>query len=302
MLRRSIVINMEKDLLVTLEENFSRFSKGHKLIASYVLEHFDKSAFMTASKLGQTVGVSESTVVRFAIELGFEGYPGFQKALQDLMRNKLTSFQRIDVTSDQIGEDDILEKVLSLDIDRIRGTLNECSKKDFYEAVDKIVSAHSIYVIGNRSSAALASFTAYYLNLIFPYVKLVRSSSTSEMFEQILRVDKKDVAIGFSFPRYSKQTLNALKYAHDNGAGVIAFTDSKNSPLVKYADNVLIAQSDMASFVDSLVAPLSLINALIVAVSMRNRENREKLSNNFKKLEEIWEKYDVYEKSDSDDN
>lgn len=286
---------MDKDLLLTLEENLPRFSKGHKLIAHYVLEHFDKSAFMTASKLGQTVGVSESTVVRFAIELGFDGYPGFQKALQDLMRNKLTSFQRIDVTSDQIGEDDILEKVLSLDIDRIRGTLNECSKKDFYQAVDRIVNANSIYVIGTRSSSALASFTAYYLNLIFPYVKLVRSSSTSEMFEQILRIDSKDVVIGFSFPRYSKQTLNALKYAHDSGAGVIAFTDSKNSPLVKYADNVLIAQSDMASFVDSLVAPLSLINALIVAVSMNKKE---KLSSNFKKLEDIWEKYDVYEKSD----
>ena len=286
---------MEKDLLVTIEEGFSKLSKGHKLIARYVLEHFDKSAFMTASKLGQTVGVSESTVVRFAIELGFDGYPDFQKALQDVMRNKLTSFQRIDVTSGQIGEDDILEKVLSLDIDRIRGTLNECSKKDFYEAVDRIVTANTIYVIGTRSSAALASFTSYYLNLIFPYVKLVRPSSTSEMFEQILRVDSNDVAIGFSFPRYSKQTLNALKYAHDKGAGVIAFTDSKNSPLVKYADNVLIAQSDMASFVDSLVAPLSLINALIVAVSMRNKE---KLSNNFKKLEDIWEKYDVYEKSE----
>ena len=293
-----MVINMEKDLLVTLEENFSHFSKGHKLIASYVLEHFDKSAFMTASKLGQTVGVSESTVVRFAIELGFDGYPEFQKALQDLMRNKLTSFQRMDVTSDQLGEDDILDKVLSLDIDRIRGTLNECSKKDFYEAVDRIVNAHTIYVIGNRSSSALASFTSYYLNLIFPYVKLVHSSSTSEMFEQILRVDSKDVVIGFSFPRYSKQTLNALKYAHDNGAGVIAFTDSKHSPLVKYADNVLIAQSDMASFVDSLVAPLSLINALIVAVSM---SKKEKISDNFKRLEYIWEKYDVYEKSESDD-
>lgn len=286
---------MDKDLLLTLEESIPKLSKGHKLIANYVLEHFDKSAFMTASKLGKTVGVSESTVVRFAIELGFDGYPGFQKALQDLMRNKLTSFQRIDVTSDQIGEDDILEKVLSLDIDRIRGTLNECSKKDFYEAVNRIVNANSIYVIGTRSSSALASFTAYYLNLIFPYVKLVRSSSTSEMFEQILRIDSNDVVIGFSFPRYSKQTLNALKYAHDNGAGVIAFTDSKNSPMVKYADNVLIAQSDMASFVDSLVAPLSLINALIVAVSM---DKKEKLSNNFKKLEDIWEKYDVYEKSE----
>ncbi len=290
---------MEKDLLLEMEENIPHFSKGHKLIANYVLEHFDKSAFMTASKLGQTVGVSESTVVRFAIELGFDGYPGFQRALQDLMRNKLTSFQRIDVTSDQIGEGDILEKVLSLDIDRIRGTLNECSKKDFYEAVDRIENANSIYVIGTRSSYALASFTAYYMNLIFPYVKLVGSSSTSEMFEQILRIDKNDVVIGFSFPRYSKQTINALKYARDNGAGVIAFTDSKNSPMVKYADNVLIAQSDMASFVDSLVAPLSLINALIVAVSMNKKE---KLSNNFKKLEDIWEKYDVYEKSKDNNN
>lgn len=268
-------------------------SKGHKSIANYILEHYDKAAFMTAAKLGSTVGVSESTVVRMATELGFDGYPALQRALQDVMRNKLTAVQRIDVTSDQIGDSNIMEKVLNMDIERIRKTLEESSNEDFNSCVDKIMNSKTIYIIGARSSASLAAFIQYYFNLIFPNVKLVTASTTSEMFEQILRIDSDDVIIGISFPRYSNQTVTALKYAKTHGAKVIAITDSKTSPLVNYSDNVLYARSDMASFVDSLVAPLSLINALIVAVSIRARE---RVTETFERLETIWEEYEVYSK------
>lgn len=274
-------------------------SKGHKLIGNYILEHYDKAAFMTAAKLGSTVGVSESTVVRMASELGFDGYPALQRALQDVMRNKLTAVQRIDVTSGQIGESDILEKVLNLDIERIRKTLEECSKEDFNQCVDKIMNSRTIYIIGSRSSASLAGFIRYYFNLIFPSVKLVTASSTSEMFEQILRIDGDDVIIGISFPRYSNQTVNALKYAKAHDAKVIAITDSRSSPLVPYADNLLLARSDMASFVDSLVAPLSLINALIAAVSIRARE---RVADTFEKLEIIWDEYEVYSKNNREES
>lgn len=273
-------------------------SKGHKSIAGYILEHYDKAAFMTAAKLGATVGVSESTVVRMATELGFDGYPALQRALQDVMRNKLTAVQRIDVTSDQIGDSDVMEKVLNLDIERIRKTLEESSKEDFNSCVDKIMNSKTIYIIGARSSASLATFIKYYFNLIFPDVKLVTASTASEMFEQILRIDHNDVIIGISFPRYSNQTVTALRYAKTHGAKVIAITDSKSSPLVPYSDNVLIARSDMASFVDSLVAPLSLINALIVAVSIRARD---RVTETFEKLETIWDEYEVYSKSDETD-
>lgn len=269
-------------------------SKGHKLIGNYILEHYDKAAFMTAAKLGAAVGISESTVVRFASELGFDGYPALQRALQDVMRNKLTAVQRIDVASDRLGDGDILENVLNLDIERIRKTLEECSKEDFNQCVDKIVNSRTIYIFGARSAAPLAAFIKYYFNLIFPNVKLVAASTASEMFEQIMRIDSDDVMIGISFPRYSNQTVTALKYAKQNGAKVIAITDSKSSPLVPYSDNVLLARSDMASFVDSLVAPLSLINALIVAVSIRARE---RVTQTFEKLEKIWDEYEVYSKN-----
>ncbi len=287
---------MEKDLFAEIKRSLPSMSKGHKLIANYILDHYDKAAFMTAAKLGQTVGVSESTVVRLASELGFEGYPALQRAIQDVMRNKLTSVQRIDVTSNQIGDSDIMEKVLTMDIEKIRKTLEESSKEDFNQCVDKIMNSRTIYIIGARSAAALASFLKYYFNLIFPNVKLVTASTSSEMFEQIMRIDSDDVIIGISFPRYSNQTVTALKYAKANGAKVIAVTDSPLSPLVQYADNVLMARSDMASFVDSLVAPLSLINALIVAVSMRARD---RVADTFNKLETIWEEYRVYSKNDN---
>lgn len=287
---------MEKDLFALINERLPKLSKGHKLIANFILSHYDKAAFMTAQKLGATVGVSESTVVRFATELGYDGYPALQRALQGLMHNKLTAVQRIEVMNDRLTRDDVLERVLSLDIEKIRRTLEETSVEDFDRAVDMITSADTIYIIAARSTAPLANFLGYYFNLIFPKVKLVHSSTTSEMFEQIMHMDEKDVIIGISFPRYSRQTVKALQFAKSKGTHVIALTDSINSPLAQYADTLLLAHSDMASFVDSLVAPLSLINALIVAVSINDID---RVSQNFEHLEQIWEEYDVYEKSDS---
>lgn len=290
---------MSSDLFELINEKYAKMSKGHKAIATYILEHYDKAAFLTALKFGQTVGVSESTVVRFATELGYDGYPSLQNALQDMMRSKLTAVQRIEVTSDQLGGDDrVLEKVLNSDIDKIRRTLEGISKSDFDMAVDKIANCHTIYIIGARSSASIAQFLMYYFNLIFPQVKLVRASTRSELFEQILRIDEKDVMIGMSFPRYSRQTVLALQYAHSRGANVVAITDCQSSPLTKYADQTLYAKSDMASFVDSLVAPLSLINALIVAVSSKNKD---KVSSNFERLEQIWKEYEVYEPAQLED-
>ena len=267
---------MAKDLLHSISEGMSGFSKGQKLIARYIIENYDKAAFMTASKLGNTVGVSESTVVRFATEVGFEGYPQLQRALQELIRNRLTAVQRMEVTSEQMGEHDILSKVLTMDIEKIRRTLEEQSNEGFEAVADSIIAAKNIYILGIRSSAALAQFMSFYFNQIFPNVRLVTGSSASEMFEQIFRVGKDDVFIGISFPRYSKRTVKAIDYAKERGATVIAITD-------------------MASFVDSLVAPLSLINALIVAVGMRRQKE---VGETYAQLEKIWDEYDVYEKNE----
>ena len=280
------------DLFTRIEERFSKMSKGHKLIANYMLSHYDKAAFMTAQKLGKTVGVSESTVVRFASEMGYDGYPALQKALQELMRNKLTAVQRIEVTSDHMTRENVLERVLTLDIERIRKTLESTSKKDFNEAVEKILNCKAIYIIGARSAAPLASFLHYYFTMIFPNVRLIKNTTTSELFEQVMHIDEQDVIIGISFPRYSKQTAKILEYASSSGANVIAITDSVDSPIAKVADSLLLARSDMASFVDSLVAPLSLVNALIAAVSI---SDVDKVSKSFERLEKIWEQYDVYE-------
>ena len=285
---------MEKDLLSQIGDKLDDFSKGQKLIANYILSQYDKAAFMTASKLGVTVGVSESTVVRFATEVGFEGYPGLQKALQEMIRNKLTTVQRIRVTDEQIGQDDVLDKVLNMDIEKIRRTLEETSREDFYRAVDGIVQAKSIYIIGTRSAAAVARFMAFYFNLIFENVKLVHTTSTSEMFEHIMRIGPGDVLIGISFPRYSNNTVKAFKYAKDCGGKVVAITDSAKSPLAQNADYMLLARNDMMSFIDSLVAPLSLVNALIVAVGIKKRDE---ISSTFQKLEYIWDEYDVYAKT-----
>ena len=287
------------DLITKIQSELPGFSKGQKQIARFILEHYDKAAFITASRLGVTVGVSESTVVRFATELGYDGYPHLQRALQEMIRNKLTSVQRMEVAGDRMGGRDVLQTVLHADTDMIRVTLDEIDRDAFQGAVDALMSAKRIYILGVRSSSALASFLGFYFNLLFENVTLVHTNSVSEIFEQVLRVGPGDVLFGISFPRYSKRTLSAMKYARDRGARVIALTDSQLSPLARVADHVLLARSDMASFVDSLVAPLSVINALIVAVGMSRRDEIEQT---FNKLERIWEEYDVYEKPEDDIN
>ena len=287
------------DLITKIQSELPGFSKGQKQIARFILEHYDKAAFMTASRLGVTVGVSESTVVRFATELGYDGYPHLQRALQEMIRNKLTSVQRMEVAGDRMGGRDVLQTVLHADTDMIRVTLDEIDRDAFQGAVDALMGAKRIYILGVRSSSALASFLGFYYHLLFENVTLVHTNSVSEIFEQVLRVGPGDVLFGISFPRYSKRTLSAMKYARDRGARVIALTDSQLSPLARVADHVLLARSDMASFVDSLVAPLSVINALIVAVGMSRRDEIEQT---FNKLERIWEEYDVYEKPEDDIN
>ncbi len=286
---------MQQDLFGQIKDKMNDFSKGHRRIAEFIITHYDKAAYMTAAKLGATTEVSESTVVRFATELGFDGYPALQKALQDVMRNKLTSLQRIEVTTDLIGDDEVFDKVLSTDIDKIKRTLDECSREEFHKAVETIINARKIHIVAARSASALARFMAYYFNLMFENSRFINTASTSELFEQILRLNKDDVIIGISFPRYSQQTVKALQYASNVGAKVIAITDSTSSPIAAAADCVLLARSDMASFVDSLVAPLSLINALIVAIGIKKQKE---LSTNFERLEDIWAKYGVYEKTE----
>lgn len=284
---------MKRDLLVTIKERIPTFSKGQKLIANYVLEHYEKVAYMTAAKLGNIVGLSESTVVRFASELGFDGYPDFQNSLKELTRNMLTSVQRIDLTNDLIGDSDLLEKVLVSDAEKIRHTLDTIDRESFNAAIKKIVSAKNIYILGVRSSSSLAGFLNFNLRMVLDNVKTVQATSGSEMFEHIIHLSKDDVLIVISFPRYSQRVINAAEYAKSVGANVIALTDSEHSPIAAYADQLLTAESDMVSYVDSLVAPLSIINAIIVAVS---RERKELFYDQLKKLETIWEEYDVYKK------
>ena len=283
---------MNRDLLTIISQMSPQFSKGQRLIANYIVNHFDKAAFMTAFKLGTTVGVSESTVVRFASEVGFSGYPELQKALQELIRNKLTTVQRMDVTSDQLENGNVLARVLGKDIEKIRRTLEETSERDFAGAVDAICSAKTIYIIGVRSSSALATFLSFSFNHIFSDVRLINTNSRSEMFEHIMRIGEGDVFIGFSFPRYSKRTVQAAHYARANGAKVIALTDTGKAPIADAAHFLLMARSDMISFVDSLVAPLSMVNALIVAVGLKKREE---VSRTYELLERIWGEYEVFE-------
>lgn len=278
-------------LLTRIDLLMNTFSKGQKKIALYIEEHYDKAAFMTASKLGETVGVSESTVVRFATELGYEGYPKLQKAMQEMIRNKLTSVQRIEVTSNRIGNDNVLDSVLNQDIDKIRRTIEETSHEDFSKAVDEICNAERIYIFGVRSTAAIASFLAYYFELIFDNVRIINTTSSTTTYEHIFRITDKDVMIGISFPRYSTMAVEAMNFARSRGAHAVAITDSMASPLVQSADSVLIARSDMASIVDSLVAPLSLINALIVATVLKKKDE---VSENFRRLEHIWNRNGIY--------
>ena len=283
------------DLLKVIQENYGRFSKRQKIIAEYITSNYDKAAFMTASKLGEVLDISESTVVRFAVKLGFEGYPELQKELHELVKSKLTSIQRIAISSSRLSRENVLRSVLQSDMEKIKLTLDELNQEDFDKVVESILKAKQIYILGVRSSAPLASFLGFYFNLIFPNVRLVHTTSVSEMFEQIVRASEGDVVIGISFPRYSKRTVKAMQFARNTGATVIAITDSKKSPISSFAHYSLIARSDMASFVDSLVAPLSLINALIVAIGM---EKHDEVYDIFDKLETIWDEYQVYEKYD----
>ena len=291
---RELKHHMNRNILSLIQENMPTFSKGQKRIANYILESYDKAAFMTASRLGKTVNVSESTVVRFAAELGYDGYPSMQKSLQKMIRSRLTSVQRLEVSRDRIGDQDLLTSVLQSDIEKIRLTLEEVDHQVFDAAVDAIISARRIYIMGVRSSASIATFLSFYFNLIFDEVVLVAANTSSEVFETLLRVGKGDVVIGVSFPRYSSRTVRAISFARDRGATTVAITDSEASPLAPISDFTLKARSDMASFVDSLVAPLSLVNALLVAVSQKKNDE---LSNTFHTLEQIWDEYGVYEKT-----
>ena len=287
---------MNHDLLKTIEEGIPSFSKGQKRIAEYILVNYDKAAYLTASRLSGIVGVSESTVVRFANELGFEGYPEFQHSLKALIRTRLTSFQRMEVTNQIIGEGDVLEKVLASDADRIRRTLESIDRDSFEQAVEKIINANAIYILGVRSSSSLAGFLNHSFRMVFDNVKLLQTTSGSEMFEQLMPIKANDVLVAISFPRYSKRVINAVEFARTKDADVVAITDSINSPIAAQASQLLIAQSDTNSFVDSLVAPLSVINALIVAVA---RKKSAEITDRLHELEKIWDQYDVYDKKNS---
>ena len=285
---------MERDILAVLAREENHFSKGQKLIAKYILENYDKAAFMTAGKLGQTVGVSESTVVRFASELGYDGYPEMRKAIQDMIRSRLTSVQRIEVAKELMNEEKVLENVLCSDMEKLQTTLDECDKESFAAAVDSILNANHVYIVGMRSSTCLANFMGFYLNLLQENVHIIQDTTVSEVYEQIIRIKEGDVFIGISYPRYSSRTVKAMKFAKSTGATVIGITDGMTSPFVGVSDILLFAKSDMVSFLDSLVAPLSLINALIVSVGTKSKDN---VSNIFNRLETIWADYEVYEHS-----
>lgn len=285
---------MKRYLLKNIEQKMSTFSKGQKMIARYILENYDKAAYMTASRLGAETNVSESTVVRFADELGFSGYPAFQQALQEIVRTKLTSVQRIEVTNNLIGDGDVLTKVLMSDCEKIKHTLEEVDGDEFERAVNSLVEAKNIYIMGMRSSSQLAGFLNYNLRMIFDNVKLVQTTSGSEIFEQMMSIGPGDVMFAVSFPRYSKRIINAVDFARNSGADVIALTDSPLSPIASSATHLLVAHSDMVSFVDSLVAPMSIINAIIVAIS---RKKQAELTERLCQLEQIWDEYDVYDKN-----
>ena len=284
---------MNNDILSVFQSMEPTFSKGQRRISRYIAESYDKAAFMTASRLGKAVGVSESTVVRFAMELGYDGYPGMQKAMQEMVANRLTSVQRIEVTNDRIGDQDIPSMVLQADIDRLRQTGEILDRKEFLTAVEAILRAKRIYVVGVRSTAPLANFLGYYLNYMFRNVRTVTASGTSEMFEQIVGLTPEDVVIAFSFPRYSSATTKAAQYCRTTGATVIGITDTALSPLGQNCDHVLLAKSDMLSLVDSLVAPLSVVNSLLVALAAKREKEMTKT---FDSLERLGEEYHVYEK------
>ena len=285
------------DLLNRINKQYSSMSKGQKHLATYITDNYDKAVFLTAAKMGEVVGVSESTVVRFAMSLGYKGYPEFQTALSELVRKKLHSTQRMEVTYGRINQSEILETVLNSDANKLKTTLEKIDSSAFDLAVDTILNAKNIYIIGIRSCAPLASFLSFYLTMMFDNVRLLHTNSSSEIFEQMLRIGEEDVIIGISFPRYSMRTLKALEFANNRSAKVITITDNIHSPMNLYSSCNLVADSDMASIVDSLVAPLSVINALIVALCMKKQKE---VARTLTSLEEIWEEYQVYDNDEID--
>ncbi|HEX3076001.1 MAG TPA: MurR/RpiR family transcriptional regulator [Lachnospiraceae bacterium] len=288
-------MNIQNDLVKNINNRYNTLSKGQKLLANYIVNNYDKAVYLTAAKLGKIVGVSESTVVRFATILGYDGYPKLQRALEEMAKNKLSSVQRMEVTFDRINKDNVLKYVLHSDAEKIRLTAEEIDETAFNVAIETLLHAKNIYIIGVRSSAPLASFLSYYLGLIFEHVKLIQSSSASELFEQLYHIGEEDAIIGISFPRYSRSTLKAMEFATKRKAKSIAITDSYASPMTRYSQCNLIARCDMASVADSIVAPMSVINAIIVAVC---QQKQEEVVSTFASLEEIWNEYQVYRKDD----
>ena len=274
-----------------IDDVYNSLSKGHKKIADYIKNNYEKASFMTAASLGKAVGVSESTVVRFASNIGFDGYPELQKYLQEIVKSHLTSVQRMDVAASRFEDDDMLDKAFAADIEMIKATREGISRDAFEKSAQAINDAKKIYILGIRSSAALASFAAFYFRFLYENVVLVDTSASSEIFEQMFHINSEDVCIAISFPRYSSQTVKALNFAKDRGATIISITDGEMSPIAQLATHLLVAKSSMVSFVDSLVAPLSLINALVAAAA---RKKQDDVYNDFRELEKIWEEYNVY--------
>ena len=286
------------DLIERIENSMKSLSKGHKKIAQYIIENYDKAAYMTASILGAEAGVSESTVVRFAAELGFEGYQQLQDQIKESRRARMTSVQRVSSANNRMDKSEVLDKILMGDAENIRLTLASVSKDDFEKAVEMILAAKNIYILGMRSSAILADFMSYYFGLLFNNVRLIRPAGGSEIFEHLMKLHEGDVFIAFSFPRYTTGVVNATEFASKTGAGVIAITDSMSSPIVPHSDVVLTAKSEMASFADSLVAPLSLINAMIAYIG---KMKHEEVTDTLSRLENVWKEYNVYTSSGETD-
>ena len=288
---------MSKSVLQTIRAGMDSFSKGQKRIAAFILDNYDRAAFMTAAKLGETASVSESTVVRFAAQLGYDGYPDMQKALQELIRGRLTSIQRIQVSRDQMTGSDILGSVMQRDMNSIHDVIERLDREEFERVVDKLLHAKHIYILGVRSSSFLAGYLNFYMHLMFKNVTLVQNAAAGEIFEQLSQIGPGDVLVGISFPRYSQMAIHAVEYARDRGADVVAITDSQMSPLYRMATVSLLVRSDMISFVDSMAAPLSLLNALIVAVG---RQKNEEVSGTFSQLENVWSKYNIFGKTEDE--
>ncbi|MBQ7599867.1 MAG: MurR/RpiR family transcriptional regulator [Clostridia bacterium] len=285
------ILVQHTDLIEMMEASMKSFSKSHRKIARFFIDNYAKAAYMTASELGAAVGVSESTVVRFATEMGCNGYPEFQAQARENVKMRLTSVQRVDEANGRMEGRDVLEMILTADMERIKSTLATIDRKEFVTAINMMMEAENIYILGMRASAMLAEYMRYYFGFLFDNVKVIQPTGGSEIFESLLKIHEGDVFVGISFPRYTKRIVNATEYASKAGAKVIALTDSKYSPIVPHSDVALLAKSEMASFADSLVAPMSLINAMIAYIG---KIKHEQVTETLGKLEQVWREYDVY--------